>query len=203
MTLREREQQLLTLVETYQAEECRRLLGEAQTRGRTLLCEAYRNARHTLHQRVLAERARARARVEAAEAELATRERRAIEHLHWQLLEVGWPRLRELLLERWHSPQGRWVWVERATRAALRSLPLGQWLIQHPPELGGDELTRLGEMLAPRLPEPPQFAIDTTLAAGVRIQSGAAILDATLEGLLTDRRRLEARLLGVFAQEGA
>ncbi len=203
MSLADRERQLLALVETYQAEECRRLLEAAQGAARVLVQGAYRGARQRLHQRTAAERTRARRRIEAAQAELATRERRATERLHWQLLEVAWPRLREVLLGRWQSPEGRRVWVEWTVRDALESLPLHQWLIEHAPELGAQEQGRLRAALTPRLAEPPGFASDGGLLAGVRIRCGEAVLDGTLAGLLVDRPRLEARLLGLFAQGGA
>lgn len=198
MRLDEREQQLIALVETYQVEESRRLLEEAQQTARALLGDAYRGARRNLHQRVLAERQRARLRIEAAQAELATRERRAIEHLQSQLLEAAWPRLRSLLLERWQSRQGREAWVEGVARDALTRLPLKGWLITHPPELEGKEQERLRTWLVPQLTEPPGFAVDARLVAGVRILTGGAVLDGSLGGLLMDRRRLEARLLGLF-----
>jgi hypothetical protein len=202
MTLGEREGRLLSVVEQYQAQECRRLLEEAEGAARDLLRRAYRSARDHLHQQVQAERTRARSRIEAAKAALATRERRHIEGLHWQLLEAAWPGLREALLQRWQAPEGRWAWVLRAVEEAQRSLPSQQWLIQHPPHLGTDEQARLRVALAPGLAEPPRFGLDATLEAGLLIRSGNAVLDATLDGLLADRRRLEARLLGLLQRGG-
>lgn len=198
MTLAEREQGLIDLVETHQAEACRRLITEAEEAARALVQGAHGSARRRLHQRAVAERARARGRIEAARAERATRERRAIERLHWQLLEAAWPRLREALLERWRSPAGRRAWLDRAVREALGILPRKAWRVCHPPGLGAEEGARLQAELAPQIAGPLELAVAADLVAGVRIESGEAVLDATLEGLLADRRRLEARLLGLF-----
>ena len=40
------------------------------------------------------------------------------------------------------------------------------------------------------------------MAAGLIVESGNALLDASLEGLLRDRKRLEARLLVLLAERG-
>jgi hypothetical protein len=44
-----------------------------------------------------------------------------------------------------------------------------------------------------------RFLADPGIAAGLIIEGGAAVLDASLDGLLADRQRLEARLLALLA----
>lgn len=202
MTLEEREAQLRGVVASFQKEECQRLLEGAEREARELLQQAYQRARAHLHRRVVEERAQARARVEAAQAEQATRERMGRERLQLLILATAWPRLEKALLERWQRPEGRKAWVIHYIEEALATLPHRAWTLQHAPDLDpADQLNVLTE-LTRRLDEPPHLSADAGIRAGLRIQSRDAVLDATLDGLLKDRRRLEARLLALLARKG-
>jgi F0F1-type ATP synthase delta subunit len=55
--------------------------------------------------------------------------------------------------------------------------------------------------LTNELKQAPHFRADGALTAGLVIEAGGAVLDASLEGLLRDRRRVEARLLAFLARD--
>lgn len=198
MNLEERQKALLQLVEDYREQECRRILDAARADAAVLLGVAWRRERGHLHARVVAERARAQARIRAAEAERATRERWVHDRTHADLLAAAWPLLREALLERWRDPAGRERWVRSHLDQAVSVLPKEDWKIRHAREWGEAERREALKRLQPALGRAPRFQTDGGIEAGLTIASGGAVLDATLDGLLRDRPRLEARLLALM-----
>jgi hypothetical protein len=198
MNLEERKAALLKLVEDYREEECRRILDAAREEAGRMIAETYRRERAYLHERIVAERSRAQARIQAARAERATRERWAGERISTGLLASAWPRLRSRLAARWQEPEGRRAWTERYLAEALQLLPKGRWQIRHAAGWGESERRDLAERLSEHLGRAPRFETDGRLDAGLVIEWEGAVLDASLEGLMLDRGRLEARLLALL-----
>jgi hypothetical protein len=201
MRLEERERRLLTLVDEYLERESHEILDGARRESAELVRRAYRSARQRLRERVVAERSRALARVQAARAERVTRERRASEQTSVDLLAAAWPLLRARLLASWGDPERRRRWATHYLREALRVLPRGQWTVRHAPDWAPEEQQAAVAELGDALPQPPRFRSDGGITTGLVIESGGAMLDASLEGLLRDRARLEARLLALIEAE--
>jgi hypothetical protein len=203
MNVEERAKGLLKLVETYRAQECREAIDRARAEASEILRGAWKRERDHLHVSVEAERSRARALIQAARAERATRQRTSGDRLNARLLALAWPRLLALLQGRWQDPQGRESWVAQALAAALDALPAGQWAVRHAPDWSAPEeaapCVKLAGRLAKRQAPAPAFRADPGVAAGLIVECGAARLDASLAGLLQDRPRLEARLLALLA----
>jgi len=203
MNVEDRAKELLRLVETYRAQECREVMDRARAEVREILRRAWQRERAHLHTSVEAERTRARALIQAARAERATRERTSGDRRNARLLALAWPRLRALLQARWQDPEGREAWVAQGLTTALDALPAGHWTVQHSPDWLAPEEAEpciaLAERLARRGAPAPRFVPDPGVAAGLIVECGAARLDASLDGLLLDRPRLEARLLALVA----
>jgi hypothetical protein len=202
MNVEESAKNLLKLVEGYRSQECREAMDKARAEAAEILRRAWRREREHLHASVQAERSRARALIQAAQAERATRERASGDRQNAVLLADAWPRLRALLLARWRDPAARETWLARALDQARKSLPPGPWTVRHAPDWGAPEAA--GATLA--LAAGPKgegralrFLADPGIAAGLIIEGGAAVLDASLDGILADRQRLEARLLALLA----
>jgi hypothetical protein len=198
----EREQGLLKLVADYREQECRRILGEAEARARTLRRQAFARQRVALHQRIIAERSRAQSLIQAAEAERATRVRRRSEQRDAALMSAAWPLLRQALQDRWDAPDSRQRWVALAFSEAQHRLPHGGWVVRHPRSWPEAERAATARQLEAE-GEPPRFRGDDDIAAGVIITAGGAELDMSLDGLLRDRARLEARIIALSKQAGA
>jgi hypothetical protein len=198
MNLEERKAALLKLVEEYRETECRRILDAAREEAGRVISETYRKERAHLHERVVSERSRAQARIQAARAERATRERWASERISAGLLDSAWPLLRSRLAARWMEPDSRRAWTERYLTEALQLLPKGRWQIRH--AAGWEEAERRGlvERLSEHLGAAPRLETDGRLDAGLVIECDGAVLDASLEGLMRDRGQLEARLLALL-----
>ncbi len=198
MSIEERERALLRLVKDYQDSEGRSILESARVEARRLVEEAYQHERARLHARVLAERAGARARVQAVRAERETRARARREQLETRLLAIARTRLRELLEQCWSEARWRDRWARQAFRQARATLPPGLWKVRHPPGWTEAQWAPMALRLTSELGTRPQFRADEALVAGLTIASGSALLDASLEGLLQDRQRIESRLLALL-----
>lgn len=200
MNLDEREQGLIKLVEAYRDAECRALRDAARREAAELLGRTYQDERARLHQRVIAERAGARERIQAARAERDTRERAGGERASTRILAVAWPRLETALLARWRDPAGRRLWVQVVLDQARRLLPKGTWTLRHAPDWPAAEWQDLATTLAAELGTEPRFVADGAVTAGLAIEGAGAVLDGSLEGFTKDRARIEARLLALLEE---
>jgi hypothetical protein len=108
------------------------------------------------------------------------------------------PALRAALLARWQDPAQRRDWVLGALQRAVALLPRGDWLVRHAPELSEDECARCVETICEDIGRAPSARPDAAMSAGVIIACHGAVLDASLDGLLADRHRLEARALALW-----
>jgi hypothetical protein len=201
MKLEERQKGLLKLIADYRERECKRILAGAKAEASELLRQKYRTERAQLHERIVAERSRARSLIQAARAETTTRERWTSEQLHLDRLRAAWPLLRSRLLERWRLPDGRRQWASSYLQQAVDALPRTGWAVRHAPELVASERSELLAILPRDLGRATRFQADGGIEAGLIIESAGAVLDASLEGLLKDRPRLEARLLALFRED--
>lgn len=202
MNLEERRRGLLKLVSDYREQECRRILDAAGKEAHEITKQAFRKERARLHDRVVAERSRARSLIQSARAEHATQERWTSERRSLDLLELAWPLLRERLLASWRVPGQRRRWVARYLHQAIDLLPPSHWTVLHAPEWREEERQDIAAELAERLGHAPRFQSEGGLEAGLIIESGGAVLDASLQGLVRDRSGLESRLLALVAGEG-
>jgi len=201
MKLSERERELLRLVEAYRDDECRRIIDQARAQATELVRQTYRKERAHLHQLVVDERGRARARIQVARAERETRERNQGDLANARLLIRAWPNLRDALLQRWSVAETRGQWVSHYLGYAVEVLPKGRWVIRHAPEWSETERSGSAEKLQRAVGHRPAFHADGEIEAGLITECAGAVLDASLDGLLADRSRLEARLLALFHQE--
>lgn len=199
MSLQEREQALIRLVDDYAAAECRDILATARADVARRLSLTHRQARARLRERVMAERSNARGRIQAIRAERETRRRAGVERANARLLELAWPRLRRTLEARWRDPETRRRWIRFALTEAARALPAAVWTIRHPPDWDARERDEVAARIRAQSGHAPEWLAEDRLRAGLTIESRGAILDAGLDGLLGDRRRLEARLLALVA----
>lgn len=200
MNLEERERGLLELVEAYRERECHALMEAARREAAELIGRTYQQERARLHQRVLAERAGARERIQAARAERDTRKRASGERASARILAGAWPRIEAALRGRWRDPAGRRTWVQGVLAQAGHLLPKGVWTLRHAPDWPETEWQAQGTALAAELGSEPRFIADGSVSAGLAIEGAGALLDGTLEGLLKDRTRVEARLLALLEE---
>ena len=179
---------------------------QEQTEGEVgaLLADARARARARVREAVADERRRAERELRGVTARTETRLRQRFHQTASELLDRTTPLLGNALDQRWQDPEARRRWLDDALELARRRLPAGSWTLEHPPELGADELHRaLKRVAAPKAdlhitPRPAQ-----QLTAGVRVCCGGACLDASREGLLADPERIRGLLLARLEAAGA
>ena len=200
MTLRARTEALLSLVEQDRRAQCESIAARSEAQATELLAATRRRTRERAHDTLVEERRRARAALEAARAELATRQR---QHTHRRLdalLTLGWRRLPEVLRERWQQADTRALWLRATLEHARRVLPCGPWSMASAPDWPDDERERCLQQLGKDLGCAPRWESDAHIEAGLRVTADGNVFDATLAGLLADRDEIGARLVGLFEQ---
>lgn len=206
MTLAQRTQALLELIEEDRRARCAILLEEAHAQARQTTAQAHARALLLVRQAHAEERQRREAQVAAARAELATRQRLHTQRRIEALLEEGWQLLPAVLQRRWAAPATRQRWVEAALQAATGTLPPRGWILSHAPDWPEHEREACLDGLARQLGQRPEARPDPAILAGLRIAAAGNVVDATLDGLLADREDIGGRLvagLGPRAGEAA
>lgn len=191
MSVAERMQALLALVEQDRHAQCTAIVADARAQADALLAQARRESRAAAHEALAEERARAKAAIAAARAELHTRQRLHRQRQVESLLALAWQRLPETLRARWRDSTSRAAWIELALARARSTLPRSEWQIAFGPNGPEDERQRLAQQLG----TAPRFTLDERIDAGLRIAAAGNVIDATLAGLLADRDEIGGRLI--------
>jgi hypothetical protein len=191
MTLAQRRQALLDLVQADRDRACAAIVADATTQAAALVAKVRSDARRLVAQAFADERARVQAELDAAHADLQTRRRLHTQRQIDVLLALAWQRLPQALRRRWVDPAGRRAWIAQAQAQARRLLGEVPWTVQHGADTPPDA-PEAWHGIAP----PPRFETDVRIDAGLRIVAGANVVDATLEGLLADRDEIGGRLVG-------
>jgi hypothetical protein len=203
MNTDERMRALLALVDEHREARRAELLGKAREEARAAVVAASRQARSRVHDAIAAERKRYEAGVSAAEAQLHTRRRLAHQAREAAMVAAGWQRLRSALGARWADPDGRRRWAATLLERALGVLPRDAWEVRHAPSWPEAERRELAARVAGRDGPAVAFVAEPSIAAGFRVRAGHNTLDATLDGLLADRKAIEGRLLHRLEQAAA
>lgn len=192
---------LLKIAEDYRVDNRRSLLANATAEFRTILKQAHVAARRDLRTRLAPEFERLAAEIAADQAKLVTRIRTREQRRLAGILMQAWPKLGQALRERWDMPAGRASWVAHHLSIAMVALPANGWVIQHPENWPAQEREQAIQWLVTHGIPDARFEADLDLPAGIRVLCGLNLLDASLDGLLTDCAQIEGRLLHYLAQE--
>lgn len=195
MKLAERTAALLASVELYREERCAALLEPALAQARALVKAALADARRRVTTAIEEERKRMQRDVGAVESSLAT-ERRLLAQQHAvRQLGRAWSALQTALTARWAASDTRERWTASHLKRAQECLAHDrEWLIRHHAAWTEDERNGAAERLR-SLGIRVAFEHDPAIAAGFVVTCGHNVLDASLDGLLSDRSALEGRLL--------
>ncbi len=187
------------LVESTQQARCRKLLEDARRGAEETMKRAHRDNRARMRVAIEAQRKRMEETLAATRARLATRVRQHRQQADKAHLALAWSRLGKILLERWHDPNCRRLWILSLTEEALAHLPGDPWRIEHPQGFESAELSSMNERISEHCGgEPPGFVIVPSIRAGLRILADGVCVDGTAEGLLIDRARVEAELVAML-----
>ncbi|MGA7800289.1 MAG: hypothetical protein WCC36_05720 [Gammaproteobacteria bacterium] len=186
---------LLELLQEHAAQRCEQIRREAREQARQSVKSAHREARQQVHKAIEEERLHARLRIEAARAQLETRNRQHYHDAVSHTLRRAWHRLERALAMRWEAPDSRRQWLASLSERGLQSLPKAPWRIDHPPGWAWDELNDWRTRIEARSGASCVFQADDKITAGLRICAGGACLDGTIAGMLGNRQEIESQLL--------
>lgn len=196
----ERAQALLDLIEQWREAECARLTAAAGEERARILHQAQREARQRVRATLEAERERARSTHRTAQARLSTAKRLHRQRAAAALLRQGWDRLPRALAERWARPGSRADWIECQLGLAHSGLAPADWTIHHGTDWGEADTARARDWAGRNDVAGLAFVADPRIDAGFRVEAAGVWLDATPEGLLSDRTDIEGRLLEALGE---
>ena len=186
---------MLATIEDFRRTRCDELAAAALREAQALRLQAHVAARAKVRAALEEERARLGRDLARTQARLQTERRLAGQRAVSALLADAWPRLRDALEAAWAAPAARLRWAAHHLALAGELLPAERWCIRFAPGLDEGERARLAQPINVRSIE---WIEDGTLRAGLATEADRNLLDATLEGLLADRRALESRLLALL-----
>jgi hypothetical protein len=189
---------LLETVHRDRDARCTALREDAQQRSRELLRTARAAARRRVRDAVTDERRIDREAWRRAEARIETHHRLAQQRIHLERIARGWVLLHDALLRRWRETQTRRQWIEAALQRARLVLHPDHWTVAHPTDWAAQERAEIYEWLRDSTGINATFEADDALEAGIVVLRDQACFDATLNGLLSARHRIEAQFLAEF-----
>ena len=169
-------QHLLDVVAQHRDEKCAAIRANAQAEVKKLLRMASQEAQQQTHLRQL--------RQSDDEA----------------LLDTARVALQAALLQHWQQLSSRQLWCEELVNAAVTTLDGKVWTVEHPADWPMSEHDALRERINSLCGKAPRFQANTDISAGLRICAEGTCMDATLEGLLHDRERIDAELLALCTE---
>jgi hypothetical protein len=189
---------LLEEVKRQEGRRCQEIITAAERAARDLQEETRRELHRKRRQAVADERQRRRHALLEATSRIETREQSSAHARYERVLDAAWPRLVTALAHRWRQPDSRQDWCEMLVDEASAALGGSTWTVEHPADWNADDESQLLAACDARAVPAPKFLADPGIRAGVRIRLDDACVDGTLDGLLADRRSVEARILGAW-----
>ena len=191
---------LLENLRRHQVERTNEILDRAQDGSRRIVREAFAQSRQRARAAIEEERRRLIHAERTASMQQETRKR--LEGQQHALLcsARGWDLLVEALRRRWTTASSRIAWCRAAVAQAAALFESASSQVEHAPGLSAEELGGLREL--PGADARLRLTERVELEAGIVIHTAGAALDASLQGLLADRGRIEGELLAALLPAG-
>jgi hypothetical protein len=191
---------LLDMVVRHRDEKCAAILASAQAEAKGLLRAAWREGRERLHNEINDTRRQVGRTLASLEAQQQTRRRQRRQAADGVLLVKARAALQTALLQRWQQPASRQQWCEELVKAALTTLDGREWIVEHPADWPMSEHDALRERINSLCGKTPRLQANGAIRAGLRICAEGTCMDATIDGLLQDRERIDAELLALCTE---
>lgn len=194
--------QTLTDVLRHQQElRCREIVAGAERKARQVIEASRAKLRERRRQAVHEERRRREHELQTARSRVETLKRRRAFAEHESVLASAWPLLVAALEERWSNADQRLAWCNMIVSEAATALTGSDWVIEHPPDWTAEDRDAVVQQTRKLGIAVPEFVACEDIAGGLRIRTGTACLDGTMDGLLGTRREIEALLLAAWEQQ--
>jgi F0F1-type ATP synthase membrane subunit b/b' len=187
-------------IERQLREESDAVMAAAQAEAQVVIAQARATARQKLRGTIAELRREGERRLTRAKAELDTAARAREQQQASRALEAAWPLLHEALVARWHDSEARKAWADSVAKLSAARLRRGDWTVEHPSDWTASEQADFTANLGDSDGIATTFTADPSISAGLRVKADQAVLDATMAGLLFDKRAIAALLLNELAQ---
>lgn len=192
---------VLGALKSQQDRRCREIEVAAGHKAEQLLADSRSRMRERVHTAVVEERQRREAALLDARHRIETRDRHKIQQQYRQFLHDSVPLLAAELGERWRDKEARRSWCDMVIGEAADRLAADPWTLEHPGDWPGEDVAWLEQTMKQHGLPQPVLHEDAGITAGLRVRLGSACLDATIEGLLGNRREVEGRLLAAWERQ--
>ena len=189
---------LLGVVVENREKRCQAVRDKAHQQAAEINGQAYKRGRARLHRHVNELREKYRLKVTSATARNQTLLRQQHHKEERAILDVAWPVLRTAMTALWQQHETRCEWIESAIETARQRLREQGWRIEHPPDFTEDDRQCIEQMFTGD--DRPELSACEDIEAGIRIRLDGAVIDATLAGLLRQKRAIEARMIARIKQ---
>ena len=193
---------LLNLVEQNREESCTKIQILAQDKAVKLISKAHSTARNRMHEFNISLRGSIDQQLSSTEARMQTQKRLARQQSDEELLVTGWTLMKTSLEQLWQHTESRTQWIDNLVNLALEKLASPHWQIEHPSDWATGERRTLQELLQNKLGHLPVLKADESISAGLRLCAANSCIDGTINGLMHDKPRIEARMLTSFHKYG-
>ncbi|MGB5517798.1 MAG: hypothetical protein WBO73_04980, partial [Gammaproteobacteria bacterium] len=194
---------LLGIVVENREKRCADVREKAYQQARGILKQAHTRNRAHMHQHIDSLREKYRLRVSSAIARNQTRLRHQHQKADRAILDVAWPLLRQSMLARWNEPDARRQWLDASITSAAARLREHGGRIEHPENLGDDDIAWIKQQLPSGSGQRPVFSAVDDIEAGIRIIADGTVVDTTVEGLLHHKSLIEATMIARVKQSVA
>lgn len=188
-------ERLLEVIRQYQDKQCENILAQTKADIKSIYRGAYSESRQRLHQNIVGSRREMQEKIAAARARAVTEIKIIRNKAVCEMLGEMRKELEQALKLRWKSVKSRQQWLSKVISQALEILPASNWILIHPSDLTGKEKDFIQAQIGSHAGIKLKLKEVKGTPAGISISSEGAVVDGTLQGLLTDRTRIEAEFL--------
>ncbi len=186
---------LMEIIQKHREESCQTIQARADEQADAIVKRAHMQARRKMHEQNARTREYLHREALSAEARMQTRKRLSRQQNDRIMLDRGWISLRNALLACWKDATTRRQWTGNVLELARDKFVQQEWILYHPVDLDEQEKIRLQTAINGITGQAPKLNVDDGIDAGIRLCTIGACTDATIDGLLRNRTRVESLML--------
>ncbi len=179
---------------------CAEIRQQTRQKAAEIVHHAHARSRGRLHRHVVALKEKYRVRTTSATAHNMTLLRQQHQKENRAVLDMAWPRLQQAMIDLWQQQDARHDWIRAAINDAQNLLRKHHWEVEHPQDMSDADVEAMSKEIHAITGKSPKLHARQAIKAGVRINFHGTVIDATIDGLLHQRERIEAELIARIKQ---
>lgn len=193
MSENQAEDDLILYLQQQQASAVSTISREAEEKARHMRQQAMQSARRRVNHAIKEERDWLEQQISRAHSGHETRLKHAERRQLAELEDIAWQRLRSNLEERWRNNEKQAAWIKAAVVQAHELFNLDQMTVSLPPD--AKRIAPVLKSLEQELGIAIHQQADGNILCGVKVHDGSVVLDATIDGLMSDTDTLKGLLM--------